>query len=351
VAVITASYSERMRAVAYLQTGDSGVLSVIDKALRDPGPGEVRVRVYRSGVNPADWKSRQGSAKVTQFNEPQVPGKDGAGIVDAVGAGVDAALVGQRVWIWEASYQRADGTSQEYTIVPVRQVVPLPDSASFDLGAALGIPFLTAHRCLTLHEEGPVHLGPGSLDGRFVLVAGGAGAVGNAAIQLAKWAEATVITTVSSPAKAQLAAAAGANHVVDYRTQDAVAEIRRITPRGVDIIVEVAPAANAGLNAAVAAQDASIGVYANDKGSELTLQVGDYLARNIRWQFVLVYTTPHQAKVRAIADVSAAVAAGEVRVGPEAGLPLHHFALEDTAAAHEAVRAGAIGKVLIDVTD
>ena len=111
----------------------------------NPGPGEVRVRIHRSGVNPTDWKARAGDG--TQPVDPaQMPNQDGAGVVDAVGPGVEAALVGLRVWVWEAAYQRTEGTAQEYALVPVRQVVTLPDSASFDLGASLGIPFLTAHR-------------------------------------------------------------------------------------------------------------------------------------------------------------------------------------------------------------
>jgi NADPH2:quinone reductase len=342
-----------MRAIVYTRTGESDVLTVADRPLREPAPGEVRVHVHRAGVNPTDWKMVRGSSTAggVDLSEPHVPGQDGAGIVDAVGPGVDAGLIGQRVWIWEAAWQRPDGTAQEFVIVPVHQAVPLDDSASFDVGAALGIPFLTAHRCLTVHDDGPARLGPGALTGRVVLVAGGAGAVGNAAIQLARWADATVITTVSSPAKAQLAAAAGADHVIDYLTQDVAAEIAKISPRGVDIIVEVAPAVNVEINTAVAAPHASIAVYATDKGPVLTLPIGPYMFANVRWQFVLVYTVPPVAKAHAVADVSAAVAAGAVRVGPEAGLPLHHFALADVSAAHDAVESGAVGKVVIDIVD
>jgi NADPH2:quinone reductase len=340
-----------MRAISYSSLGTTDVLTLIDRPVREPAPGEVRVRVHRAGVNPTDWKSRAGGGLRTELAEANVPGQDGSGVVDAVGPGVDTGLVGRRVWLWEVAYQRTEGTAQEYAIVPVHQAVPLPDSASFDLGACLGIPFLTAHRCLTVHSEGPTHLGPGTLDGRFVLVAGGAGAVGNAAIQLARWSDATVISTVSGPAKAQLAAAAGADHVIDYRTQDVAAEIRKITPRGVDQIVEVAPAVNAAINAAVGAHFSSVAVYASDGGDVVELRVRDYMVPNTRWQFVLVYTVPHDAKARAVADVSAAVAGGGVRVGAEAGLPLHHYPLADTAGAHSAVEAAAVGKVLIDVTD
>jgi NADPH:quinone reductase len=233
--------------------------------------------------------------------------------------------------------------------------VPLPGSADgsadWDLGASLGVPFLTAHRCLTVTEGGPSSLGPGALQGRVVLVAGGAGAVGNAAIQLARWADATVITTISNPHKAQLAAAAGADHVIDYRQQDVVAEIRRIAPHGVHSIVEVSPGRNAAIDAQVLALHGSVAVYADDNTSEVSIPVRASMLPNVRWQFVLVYTEPAAAKHTAIDDVSAAVAAGAIRVGEAAGLPLHHFPLPDTAGAHQAVQDGVVGKVLIDVTD
>jgi NADPH:quinone reductase len=338
-----------MRAIAYFRTGEPDVLQLIDKPVAEPGPGEVRVRMHRAGVNPTDWKSRRGSRPGEAVDPAQVPGQDGAGVVDAVGSGVEAALHGLRVWIWEAAYQRPEGTAQEFALVPARHVVPMPDIASFDLGAGLGVPFLTAHRCLTVAEEGPQRLGPGALAGRTVLVAGGAGAVGNATIQLARWSDATVITTVSSPAKAQLAAAAGADHVIDYRQQDVVAEIKKIAPHGVHSIVEVAPAANAAIDSAVLARHGSVAVYANDGGAEFTLSVRELMVPNARWQFVLLYTAPADAKARAVADVAAAVLDGAVRVGPERGLPLHHFPLEDAAAAHAAVEDSIVGKVLIDI--
>ncbi|HVU93519.1 MAG TPA: NADPH:quinone reductase [Jatrophihabitans sp.] len=335
------------RAIVYTEPGPADVLRLVERPVPEPGPGEVRVRIVRSGVNPTDWKSRSS----TPPQQPQTPGQDGAGVVDAIGPGVEAALSGLRVWVWEAAWQRPHGTAQEYAIVPARQVVVLPDSASFDLGAALGIPFLTAHRCLTVTEDGPTRLGPGTLQGRTVLVAGGAGAVGNAAIQLARWSDATVITTVSSPAKALLAAAAGADHVLDYRHQDVAAEIRKIRPRGVDTIVEVAPAQNAALDAQVAGPCASVAVYANNGGDEFQLPVRALMAPNVRWQFVLVYTEPAAAKAAALADVDAALLDGALRIGDAAGLPVHHYPLEQAADAHRAVEAGAIGKVLIDVAE
>jgi NADPH2:quinone reductase len=340
-----------MRAVVYAETGGPDVLALIDKEARDPGPGEVRVRIHRSGVNPTDWKSRRGATVTSDLTKPQVPNQDGAGVVDAVGAGLDPALRGLRVWLWEAAYQWPEGTAQELAVVPARQAVLLPDAASFDLGACLGVPFLTAHRCLTVAEDGPRRLGPGALAGRVVLVAGGAGAVGNAAIQLARWADATVITTVSSPEKAVLAAAAGADHVINYRTDDVVAEVGKIAQRGVDSIVEVAPAANASIDAAVLARHGSVAVYANDGGTEVTLPVRALMGPNARWQFVLLYTLPDGAKARAVEAVSAAVADGSIRVGRDAGVPLHHFPLERAREAHAAVESHTVGKVLIDVTE
>ena len=340
-----------MRAITYRQNGDPDVLTLVDKPLSEPGPGEVRVRIHRSGVNPTDWKSRRGTRPGNPVDPPQVPNQDGSGVVDAVGPGAEAALLGLRVWVWEAAYQRPEGTAQEYALVPAHQVVHLPDSASFDLGAALGVPFLTAHRALTVTEDGPLRLGPGTLQGRTVLVAGGAGAVGNAAIQLARWSDATVLTTVSSPEKANLAARAGADHVIDYRQHDVVAEVRKIAPDGVSTIVEVAAAANADIDVGVIGRHGSGAVYADDGGAPLSLPVRPLMVENARWQFVLVYTAPADWKRRAITDVSAAVLDGAVRVGEEAGLPLHHFPLERTADAHAAVEAGAVGKVLVDVAE
>jgi NADPH:quinone reductase-like Zn-dependent oxidoreductase len=208
---------------------------------------------------------------------------------------------------------------------------------------------MTAHRALTLLDGGPARLAPGALAGRTVLVAGGAGAVGNAAIQLARWAGATVLTTVSSPAKARLAQAAGAHHVVDYRAQDAAAVIRDLAPEGVDLVVEVAPTANVELDLAVLASGGTVAFYADGSGPELTLPVRASMFRNLRWLGVLIYTIPDAAKLAAVAAISDAVAAGALRGGEDAGLPWHRHPLERTAEAHDAVQGGAVGKVLIEL--
>ena len=339
-----------MRAITYATTGDPDVLELVDKPVQDPGPGQVRVRIHRSGVNPTDWKSRRGSAPGTALPAAQVPNQDGSGVVDAVGQGV-----GRHCWapgvVVGGSAPRAGGDRAGLRAGASHQAVLLPDNASFDLGASLGVPFMTAHRCLTVTEGGPSRLGPGTLQGRTVLVSGGAGAVGNAAIQLARWSDATVITTVSTPEKGNLAARAGADHVIDYKQEDVVTRVRAIAPDGVDTIVEVAAAANADIDVQVLGLHGSVAIYADDGTAPLTVPVRPLMMPNVRLQFVLVYTAPHDWKVRALEDISAAVLDGAVRVGEEAGLPLHHYPLEQTAAAHAAVEDGATGKVLIDVGD
>ncbi|MGW5650630.1 NADPH:quinone reductase [Streptomyces humi] len=339
-----------MKAVLYTRTGGPEVLELAERPVPQPGPGEIRVKVMVSGVNPTDWKARQERRPGGTLPFPEiVPNQDGAGIVDAVGPDVHGFETGQRVWLFEAARQRPTGTAQEYTVLPAGHVVPLPERASFDLGATLGVPALTAHRALTVAEQGPSWIAPGALDGRTVLVAGGAGAVGHAAIELARWAGAEVVTTVSNDTKAALAHAAGAHHVVNYRTENAARAIRTIFPDGIDVVVEVAPAVNADLNQAVLAPNGTIAVYANNGGDAMTVPLRPLLAANARYQFIWVYTVPQPAKRQAIQDVNAAVAAQVLRVGEEAGLPLHRFSLEHTAAAHTAVASGTVGKVLIDV--
>ncbi|MCY0905949.1 NADPH:quinone reductase [Arthrobacter sp. H14-L1] len=340
-----------MKAIVYRATGDPSVLELVDRVVSYPGPGEVRVRIRVSGVNPTDWKSRRGA----QPGEPLpfaevVPNQDGAGIVDALGAGVDRFRVGDHVWLALAAYQRAHGgTAQEFAVLPLERVFALPEHAGFDLGASLGVPAITAHRALTVAEDGPRRLSPGSLSGKVVLVAGGAGAVGHAAIQLAKWAGAVVITTISSPAKAVLARNAGADHVINYTEADTAAQIRYIAPEGVDLVVEVAPAQNSELDLAVVRNNGCVAVYANNGGDHVHLDVRRHFSLNVRYQFVLLYTLGTEAVHAAAEDINAAVADGALAVGEQAGLPLHRFDLADTAAAHAAVEEGMVGKVLIDV--
>jgi NADPH:quinone reductase len=292
------------------------VLRVEEVERPEPGPGEVRVKVEVSALNPTDYKSRSG-ATPRPIDGFQIPQHDGAGVIDAVGDGVDPARVGQRVWLWFAAFGRRWGTAAEWTVVPERQAVPLPDGVSMELGASLGVPAMTAHRCL--FADGPV-------SGQSVLVAGGAGAVGHFAIQLARRAGAQVITTVSGPEKAELARQAGADHVVNYRDPDAADQIRAVTQR-VDRVVELALGANLGLDLALA---------------DPVLPVRACMSANVLLRFILLYGVPAVALDHAVADVRAALAEGVLTE-----LPSQRFPLSDIVAAHEAAEAGPVGKVLV----
>ena len=339
-----------MRAIVYSAPGGSEVLSLVDREIATPGTGEVRVRVAVSGVNPTDWKSRAGGGQRGDFAEV-VPNQDGAGIIDAVGDGVAGLAVGDRVWIHLAQHQRPTGTAQEYTVVPASRAIRLPEGVSFELAASLGVPAVTAHRALTVHEDGPTRLSPGALEGRTILVAGGAGAVGHAAIQLARWAGATVIATVSSEEKAGLARAAGAHHTVDYTAGDLVAQVKALAPSGIDQFVEVSLATNADADAELAANHAVIAFYADNNGETFSMPIRPTFAKNLRVQGVLLYTVGEPALDAAIEDITHALEDGALPVGDAHGLPLIWFDLDQTAAAHDAVENAAVGKVLIRVAD
>jgi NADPH2:quinone reductase len=342
-----------MRAVVYRRHGGPEVLSLSERDTADPGPGEVRVRIVVSAVNPTDWKSRLGrGAEAGTETVETVPNQDGAGVVDAVGPDVTGFAAGDRVWlILAGNHAPHAGTAQEYTILPAERLVRLPDGVGFDEGAGFGIPALTAHRALTVAEDGPSRLAPGALEGRTVLVSGGAGAVGNAAIQLARWAGATVIATVSSDAKAALARAAGAQHVLRYPDPELATRIREPAPDGVDLVVEVATGVNAVLHQKVLRTRGTVAAYGDDRGTgTVSLEFGPNLLLNTRYQFLVLYTVGAD-KLRAGADdITEALADGALRLGEDHGVPVHRFALADTAKAHTASEEGVTGKVLIDVS-
>ncbi len=313
-----------MRAAVYRS---DGVISVEDVDTPEPGPGEVRVRVRVSGVNPTDWKARAAGAEL------QVPNQDGAGVIESVGPGVDASRVGERVWIYFAAWQRRWGTAADYCVVRSDQAVPF--DASDDLGASLGIPALTAYHCL--FADGPI-------TGKTVLVQGGAGAVGHHAIELAKWAGARVVATVSSPEKGELARAAGADAVTHYTTDDYALSMQHFLPDGADRIVEVNLRANLSDDIGFCAPDAVISSYAGGADDVVSVPVRALMTPNILLRFVLVYTIPRDALQAAVDGVSRAL-----EVGALTTLPLHRFPLERAAEAHDAVEAGAVGKVVIDI--
>jgi NADPH:quinone reductase len=320
-----------VRAASYDRYGPAAeVLAVRDVERPAPGPGEVLVKVALSGVNPTDWKSRSG-ATPRPIDGFQIPHHDGAGVIEAVGDGVDPARTGQRVWLWLAAAGRRWGTAAEWTLVPQDQAVPLPDGASLELGASLGVPAMTAHWCL--FADGPV-------SGKTVLVAGGAGAVGHYAIELAVRGGARVVATASTPEKAELASKAGAAQVVNYRDADAAGQIRAAVGQ-VDRIIELALGANLALDLAVIKPGSTIVTYAAEPADPV-LPVRACMTANVVLRFILLYGVPRAALRQAADDITAALADGALTE-----LPVHRFALSDIVAAQEACEAGPLGKVLV----
>jgi NADPH:quinone reductase len=316
-----------MKAALYRTAGPAAdVLTVEDIERPEPGAGEVLVRVHASGVNPTDWKTRAG-ATVRPIDGFQIPHQDGAGVIEAVGEGVDPARVGERVWLWLAAFGRRWGTAAEWTVVPAGRAMPL--HGSFELGASLGVPAMTARLCL------------GPLTDQTVLIAGGAGAVGHFAINIAKRAGLRVISTVSSPEKAALAEQAGADLVVNYRLAEAAEQIRAFAPDGVDRVVEVALGANLELDLAVAHVGTTIVTYAAEAQNP-ALPVRACMSANVTLQFLLLYGIPANLLDQAAADVSAALADGALTE-----LPVHRFGLDEIVAAHHAAEGGVTGKVLV----
>lgn len=312
------------------------VLCIGDLPAPEPGPGEVRVRVAVSGLSPSDVKTRTGFGGAPMPYPRIVPHQDGAGTIDRVGAGVAGARIGERVWVYMAQWGRASGTAAEYVVVPAARAVPLDDASSFETGAALGVPALTAHRCL---------FADGDLRGKRVLVQGGAGAVGTAAILLAKWAGAWVAATVGRPEQALAAHAAGADLVVDRHREPVVERIMAATGgRGVARIVDVDLAANIDVALRVLAPDGVAAAYSTgDSRAALAVPFLPALLGGFALRFVYVYTLPAQAEAQAVEDVSACLAAGAYR--PRIGL---HLPLERIAEAHEAQEhGGTIGKILV----
>ncbi len=282
-----------MRAAWYETNGPAAeVLKLGELPDPEPGPGEVRVRLHASAVNPSDVKARAGGRK-PRWNRV-VPNSDGAGIVDRVGAGVDASRIGQRVWTFNAQWERPYGTSAQYVALPAALAVPLPDALSFEQGACLGIPAMTAHCCLFTGEP---------LEGKTVLVTGGAGVVGHYAIQLAKWAGARVVTTVSSFAKAAHALAAGADVTIDYRTENVVERIRA-TVGGVDRVVDVDFGGNLPVTSQVLNPYGVIASYASMGAPKPAFPYYDLFRINPTIRPVLVYSLPDAAKARAHADIA-----------------------------------------------
>lgn len=327
-----------MRAAWYEKNGPArDVIKVGELPDPQPGAGEVRVRIRTSGVNPSDVKRRAGNLGQTISVPRIVPHSDGAGVIDAVGAGVPKQRVGERVWLYNAQWQRAFGTCAQYCCVPQAQACRLPDNADFAAGANLGIPAMTAHRAV---------FSRGKVRGKTVLVTGGAGAVGHYAVQIAKWAGARVIATVSSESKAALARAAGADDTIDYRRDDVAARVQEMTVgAGIDHVVEVDFGANVGTSVKVLKPNGTIAAYASSRVPEPVLPYYPLMTRGIGIDLVFVYILPPAARAQALADLDAMLSAGFLQHNTGA-----RFALDQTAAAHEAQEAGAVvGNIVIDV--
>jgi NADPH2:quinone reductase len=325
-----------MRAAYYETNGPArDVLRLADVETPQPGRGEVRVRLLTSGVNPSDVKSRAGLTRKIAF--PRViPHSDGAGEIDRVGEGVSPSRVGERVWVWNGQWRRPFGTAAQSIVLPSEQALPLPANISMEAGACLGIPAYTAYQAVVL---------AGSEDGSSVLVAGGAGAVGHYAIQFAKKRNATVITTVSSPSKGEIARRAGADHVIDYRREDVGERVMAITgKRGVNAVIEVDFAANARLLPAVLAPNAVVPIYGGG-APEASIPFPFLLQNSIALKFFLVYMMPPQLRARASADITRMLERGEL---------IHNvaqtFVLGEIVAAHEAVESGkAMGNIVLSI--
>jgi NADPH2:quinone reductase len=326
-----------MKAVWYERTGAAlDVLSFGDMPTPMAGPGEVRIRLEASGVNPADAGRRAGSYRAMEY--PRViANSDGAGIVDQIGDGVTRLSVGQRVWLYNGQRNgRAFGTAAEYIALAEHLVTPLPDNVSFASGATLGIPCMTAWCCL--FADGPIA-------GQTVLVSGGAGAVGHYAVQLAKWGGARVIATVSSSRKAEQARLAGADLVIDYKTGDVVAKVMAFTEQhGVDRVVDVDFGGNIETTLKLMAMNSTIAVYATNGNRNPVIPMRTLMERCITLRALVLPALPAPLRAAAQADIAKWLAAG-----PRIHNIAAQFALSETAQAHLAVEKGdKLGTVIVD---
>ena len=333
-----------MQAAWYERRGTAReVLKVGELPTPEPRPGTVRVRIAVSAVNPSDTKGRSGTGAVAGATMPYpriIPHQDGAGVIDKVGPGVDPARVGERVWLYMAQRDgSAFGTAAEYAVVPAHKAVRLPERASFSDGASLGIPAMTAH--YALFAGGPI-------DGKAVLVQGGAGAVGFYAVQLAKTGGARlVLATVSREEQAAKARSAGADAVINYKTEDVVARVRALAggDAAIDRIVEVALGVNVAADAAVLARNGVIATYSSDAVREPKVPFGALLQKDAAIHFLLIYEAPQAARDAAARDINALIEAGRLQ-----HQVAKRFPLSEVAAAHEAMESGTlVGKILVDV--
>lgn len=337
----TQSAQQIMQAAWYEQKGEAqAVLQYGEMNIPEPSDGEVRVRVHASGVNPSDIKSRSGwSGDMTMPYPRIIPHQDGAGVIEAIRAGVPESRLGERVWLYESQREQPFGTAAEYVVVPSHKAVHLPDNTDFSQGACLGVPAMTAHRCV---------FADGAVEGQTILVTGGAGAVGYYALQWAKWGGATVITTVSRPEQEQLVRSVGADEIINYKTENVIERIQTITgqERGIDRIVDVDLSANLDVAAAVLKPNCSVNTYnTGSPTNRPAIPASTFLVNGTVLRFVLVYIMPDAAKQQAIRDITAALEAGALQHNIA-----KRFPLSEVAAAHEAQDSGKMmGKAIVEI--
>ncbi len=327
-----------MKAIWYEKFGPaSEVLTPGEAPTPEPASKEVRVRLSVSGVNPVDIKRRRGGRGAME-NPRVVPGFDGAGVIDAVGDGVSGSRVGERVWVYEAQWNRPSGTSAEFVTVPAARAVFLPEAAEFEHGAGLGIPAMTAHHCV--YSDGPV-------DGQTILVTGGAGCVGSYAVQFARMGGARVITTVSSNEKASRASECGADHIINYRKEDVAERVAEITDgTGVDRVVDVEFGGNLKISLDVLKTNGVLSSYASDAVLEPTLPFYPFAYKNVTVHCELVFLMPEESKQKATSDITRWMEEGKLRHNIN-----KRFPLEECAAAHEAMEKGSLGKVVLQINE
>jgi NADPH:quinone reductase len=327
-----------MKAAWYEKVGDArSVLTVGEVDIPKLGAGSVLVKVHASGINPSDVKQRSGWGGLTMRHSRVIPHNDGAGVIEAVGEGVSDERIGERVWIYEATLAQSLGTAAEYVVVASENAVFLPENTEFAGGACLGVPAMTAHHCV--FQDGKV-------SEQTILVTGGAGAVGNYAIQLASWGGARVISTVSSDEKAEIARAAGADCIINYKIEDVPARVKEFTGKqGVDRVIDVDFASNLETNLKILKRNGVIATYASD--SEIQPQIPFYslVYKNITVHYVLVYVMDKAAHQAAIDDITTCLKAGV----------LHHaiaqrFQLSEIVTAHEMMESGrAVGNLVVEI--
>ncbi len=327
-----------MQAALYRKFGAAReVLELCDVDTPEPGPGEVLIRLHTSAINPSDVKKRAGAFPDLLDAGFVIPNSDGAGVIEAVGDGVDKNRKGERVWVYQAQHERRFGTAAEYIAISSNCAPRLPEDAGFDIGACLGIPAMTAHRAV---------FGDGDVEGQALLVMGGAGRVGHYAIQWAQQAGATVIATASNADDGAACQAAGADHVVDHRAEDFARQVLAANGNDpIDRVIDLEFGTNLPVSIAVLKTGGTIAAYASARNPEPVLPFYKMMYKDLTVHMIIVYAMPDSAKDHAVADINSALSHGSLqhRIA-------HSMPLADIAAGNEIVEAGEVrGAVILSI--